>query len=287
MVKIGIRLRYIRGDVKAVAAIAEEADRLGYESLWLPDRLIMPVNLDERLDDVHASLGTPITLRDPAFDDFAYLAFLAARTRFLHLGTSVWQIGLRHPFSAARAIQTLDILSDGRAEIGVGAGWLSSEYEAVGVDFASRGRRADEIIAICQRLWSEDVVEHHGEFFSFGPVMFEPKPVQKPWPRMHAGGEGPPSIRRAARLDGWIGRSHTPETVAPFVERLHRLRAAEPARDRPFDVTIRVPVDEVGDLDRWESVGVTRLYLCPWEKGEDPIVGLRRFAARYELVPPA
>jgi probable F420-dependent oxidoreductase len=282
-VKIGIRLRHIRGDVRAVTAIAEEADALGYESLWLPDRLIMPVNLDERLDQVHAALDTRITIHDPAFDDFAYLSYLAARTEQLRLGTSVWQIGLRHPFVAARAIATLDVLSGGRAEIGLGAGWLSSEYEAAGVDFASRGRRVDETIAVCQRLWSQDVVEHHGEFFDFGPVILEPKPVQRPWPILLAGGESGAALRRAARLDGWIGRSHTPHSAGQMGERIARLRPAPVASDRPFEITIRVPVDEVGDFAQWEQAGVTRLYLCPWHKGEDPITGLRRFAGQYGL----
>lgn len=286
--KIGIRLRHIRGDVRAVTAIAEAADALGYESLWLPDRLIMPVNLDERLDEVHAALETRITLRDPAFDGFAYLSYLAARTEQLRLGTSVWQIGLRHPFVAARAIATLDVLSNGRAEIGIGAGWLSSEYEAAGVDFASRGRRVDETIGICQQLWSRDVVEHHGEFFDFGPVMLEPKPVQRPWPILLAGGESAAALRRAARLDGWIGRSHTPDSAARMVEQIVSMRAALGSNgpglgDRPFEITIRTPVDEVGDFAEWERAGVTRLYLCPWRKDEDPVAGLSRFADRYGL----
>lgn len=281
--KIGIRLRHVRGDVRAVTAIAEEADALGYESLWLPDRLIMPVNLDQRLDEVHAALDTRITVRDPAFDDFAYLSYLAARTKHLRLGTSVWQIGLRHPFVAARAVATLDVLSNGRAEIGIGAGWLSSEYEAAGVDFASRGRRVDETIAVCQRLWSQDVVEHQGEFFAFGPVILEPKPVQRPWPILLAGGESAAALRRAARLDGWIGRSHTPDSASRMVERIARLRQSVSGTDRPVEITIRTPVDEVGDFARWEKAGVTRLYLCPWRKGEDPIAGLKRFAARYDL----
>jgi alkanesulfonate monooxygenase SsuD/methylene tetrahydromethanopterin reductase-like flavin-dependent oxidoreductase (luciferase family) len=89
--------------------------------------------------------------------------------------------------------------------VGVGVGWLAGEFSAVGVDFASRGRRTDEALVVCRRLWSEPTVEHHGEFFSFGPVAFEPKPVQRPWPRLHIGGESPAALRRAVTFgDGWL-----------------------------------------------------------------------------------
>lgn len=284
--KIGLWLRHVRGDVDLVSRIAQVADGLGYESLWMPDRLIMPANLDERLDANHQALTTPISVTDPAFDYFAYLSYLAARTTRLRLGTAVWQLTLRSPFVAARAIQTLDILSGGRAEVGIGAGWLSSEFEAVGVAFARRGRRLDEAIDICQRLWSEDVVEHHGEFFDFDPVIFAPKPVQRPWPRMLAGGESDVSLRRAARLDGWIGRGHDPGSVKPFVDRLTELRETTPHVAREFEIMVRTPSDEVDSLAEWEQAGVTRLYLCPWGKDEDPIAGLYRFAAQHHITPP-
>ena len=77
---------------------------------------------------------------------------------------------------------TLDVVSRGRLDLGIGASWLRAEWEAVGLDFDTRGARVDEAIDVCRRLWSEDVVEHRGRFFEFDPVMFEPKPVQKPWP---------------------------------------------------------------------------------------------------------
>ena len=127
-----------------------------------------------------------------------YLSFLAGKTERIRFGTHVFNIGLRHPFVTARSVATLDIVSGGRAEFGVGASWLEAEWDAVGLDFKTRGRRVDEAITVCQRLWSDSVIEHHGENFDFGPVMFEPKPVQSPWPPMHIGGDGAAALRRAA-----------------------------------------------------------------------------------------
>src|SRR5207253_5783829 len=110
--------------------------------------------------------------------------------------------------------------SGGRGIAGVGGSWLESEWQAAQLDFASRGRRVDEALEVCRRLWSEEVVDHHGEFFDFRPVMFEPKPVQKPWPPIVVGGESAPALRRAARFgDGWVGLDHTPEPVAGPVAR--------------------------------------------------------------------
>ena len=112
------------------------------------------------------------------------------------------------------AVQTLDVLSEGRVEFGIGASWLEEEWIAVGLDFHTCGRRVDEALLVCKRLWTEAEVAHDGEFFSFGPVAFEPKPVQRPWPPIVVGGESDAALRRAALLgDGWIGMGHTLESA--------------------------------------------------------------------------
>ena len=154
--------------------VAEEADRLGYESVWLPEHLVFPVTMagSPHPGEEHP----PVPPSTPAFDAFAYLSFLAARTEHVRLATHVYNLGLRHPFIAARAIATLDIVSGGRAVAGIGASWLAEEWIATGLDFATRGRRVDESIEVCTRLWTDEVIEHHGEFFDFEPVAFELHP---------------------------------------------------------------------------------------------------------------
>ena len=116
------------------------------------------------------------------------LGAIGAVTERIRLGTNVYNIGLRHPFVTARGAATVDIVSDGRFVFGIGASWLAAEWQAVGLDFATRGARVDESIAICRRLWTEPVVEHAGDHFTFGPVVFEPKPVQAHLP-IHVGGD--------------------------------------------------------------------------------------------------
>ena len=267
------------------ARVAREADALGYESVWLPEHLVFPVEMTR--SPYPGAEHPPVPPQTPVFDCFAYLSFLAGQTTNVRLGTHVYNLALRHPFVAARAVQTLDVVSGGRAEIGIGAGWLESEWQAAGLEFGTRGKRLDEAIAVCQRLWTEPVVEHHGPFFNFAPVMFEPKPVQRPWPPLLIGGESEAALRRAARLaDGWIGMQHTLESAANAVQRLSALRREAGRGNVPLIVTIGADVTGPQDLARWEAVGVDRIIVAPWTRSPEAVDGLQRLAERVGLAPP-
>ena len=259
---------------------AIEADRLGFESAWLPEHLVFPVDIRGQL--VPGEEHPPVPPSTPVFDACAYLSWIAAQTTQIRLGTFVYLLGLRHPFVGARAFATLDVVSGGRAEVGIGAGWLLTEWDAAGLDPRSRGRRLDESIDVCKRLWTEDVVEHHGEFYDFGPVMFEPKPVQKPHPPVVIGGESDRALRRAARYcDGWIGMTHTPSTVAAQVKKLREYEAEEGRPDRPVAVTVMGKVDSKDDIERFADAGVSRLIVVPWARSREAIDGMKRFADEY------
>ncbi len=241
------------------------AERIGYESVWLPEHLVLPVEMTRspRPGEDHP----PIPATTPVFDAFTYLAFIAARTTTIRFGTHVYNLGLRHPFVAARGAATLDILSNGRFEFGVGASWLEPEWIAVGLDFATRGRRVDESIDVCRRLWTDPVVEQHGEFFDFEAVAFEPKPVQGGGPPVLIGGESTAALRRAAgRGDGWIGMGHTFETAAAQIERLRAFRADSDRAEIPMQVCLSGPVTSREDVHRWEEIGVTRMMVSPWRR---------------------
>ncbi len=257
----------------------EAAEDLGYESVWFPEHLVLPLAMSS--SPFPGEDHPPIPPTTPVYDVFAYLSFLAARTSRLRLGTHVYNLALRHPFVAARAVTTLDLLSGGRLELGVGAGWLRGEWEAAGLDFASRGARLDEALEICRRLWTEPEVEHHGAHFDFRPVAFEPKPAQGPHPPVIIGGESAPALRRAARWDGWIGLSHTPDTVRAPLETLHRLRhEAGRAGDR-FTVTVGAAPGSEADIEAFAAAGVDRLIVGPWSRTREVPEALTTFARRY------
>ena len=273
-VKLGVALSRLHPQHHLEATL--EAERLGYESVWMADHLAFPLSMSGS-PHVGAELP-PVPPETPVFDTFGWLCFLAGRTSRIRLGTNVYLLALRHPFAAARAVQTLDLVSGGRAEIGVGAGWLREEWRAAGLDPRSRGRRLDEALAVCQRLWSERAVEHHGHLYDFAPVAFEPKPLQKPWPPIHVGGDSERALARAARHDGWIGLVETPDAAARSVARLRALRREEGREHARFEVTLHAR--DVDALAPWEDVGVDRLVISPWQRSRDWQDGLRRVADR-------
>jgi len=261
-----------------------EADRLGFESVWLPEHLVLPRKMSRspRPGETHP----PVPPDVPVFDAFTYLGFLAGATERIRLATHVYNIGLRHPFVAARAVQTLDLVSGGRAIFGVGASWLEEEWVAAQLDFATRGRRVDECIEVCKRLWSEREVAHHGEFFSFDTVLFEPKPIQKPWPPILVGGESPAALRRAAAHgDGWVGITHTVESAAPQIATLRALLTERGRSMDGFEIVLGGPVESPDDAQRWSEIGVTRLIVSPWRRSAEAVAGLRDFAERFGLSP--
>ena len=258
--------------------LVDAAEALGFESVWIPEHLVLPMSMagSPRPGETHP----PVPPTIPVFDPWAYLAYVAGRTERLRLGTFVYNLGLRHPFASARAIQTVDVVSGGRVEIGVGAGWLRAEWEAVGLEFATRGARLDEALDICRRLWSEPVVEHHGRFYDFGPVAFEPKPVQQPHPPIHVGGVSEAALRRAVAVgDGWIGMLSTPEEVAGYAARLEKL-ADGMGRSAPVEVTAGGSASSVADLERWADAGLDRLLLADLGSSSGALATLEQRAAQ-------
>lgn len=262
-VGVALKVRY-----EAMRDVAVAAEELGYESVWIPEHLVLPADLDGSFHGV--------TLRPdiPTLDVLVFLATLAVATERIRLGTWVYNLALRHPIVAARAVQTLDVVSAGRVTLGVGAGWLEAEYAAVGVDFATRGRRLDESIDVLRLLWTEETPSVDGEFTAFGPVRFEPKPPQGTVPIL-VGGESDAALRRAAeRGDGWIGMDHT---VASAAAQVRKLRALS---DRPVEVTVGAAPQDRAELAAYAEAGVDRVIVAPFTGTADATDGLRAYAER-------
>jgi alkanesulfonate monooxygenase SsuD/methylene tetrahydromethanopterin reductase-like flavin-dependent oxidoreductase (luciferase family) len=181
-------------------------------------------------------------------------------------------------------IVTLDVLSGGRLSLGVGAGWLEEEFRALGVDFASRGARLRECVRVWRALWQEETPSFSGKFFSFGPVVFEPKPKQRPGPPILFGGETPAALRRAAALgDGWYGVRHTPESARVQVERLRALLDQEGRAEESFEITVSSGALTRHECDRFAAVGVHRVVALPWRQDAEAEAALDRLARELEL----
>jgi probable F420-dependent oxidoreductase len=265
-VKLGLGLFWGGQEPEDLAAIAARADELGYESVWIWEHVVYPKEFKSKYP--YTPDGSPPFADHRTLDPFVTLGHLAAVTKRIRLGTNIYVLPLRNPFLTARAVLTLDILSHGRVMLGAAVGWLAEEFELLGADFATRGKRTDECARVLKALWTEEEPEFHGQFYDFGPVHFDPKPVQKPHPPILFGGESMPAMRRAARLgDGWVssGAFETPETAAAKVETLRRLRREAGREGEPFELMMNggtwVDLDK---LRQFEEAGVDRLLVAPW-----------------------
>lgn len=263
--------------------VAVAADELGFESVWIADHVVIPHEMrGGRTPGEHHTVPPDL----PIFDAPAQLCAIASRTSRIRLGAHVYLLAMRHPFVSARAWTTVDVVSGGRALVGVGAGWLETEWEVLGLDFATRGARLDEALEVCRRLWTDEVIDHHGRFYDFAPVGFEPKPVQRPHPPVLVGGETRAAMRRALRWQGWIAMSHTVESAAPLIDQLRRLEEAEGQdRDTPVEVSLMGPCTDERELERWERLGVDRLIVSPWSRTSEAVDALERFAERFGVDP--
>jgi len=262
---------------KSWEGVAVLGDQLGFESAWLPEHMVIPVQAAG--SPHHGQDHPPIPATVPIYDVFTYLAFLAGKTENIKFGTHVYNIGLRHPFTVARAATTLDIVSKGRFLFGIGASWLKEEWDVVGLDFATRGKRVDESLAICIKLWTDEIIEHHGAHFDFDQVAFEPKPFTKPHPPIIVGGDGPAALRRAATIgQGWIPMNHSLEQLPASVAKINEIRAAAGITEKCEITMGGGPVTSLDDVKRCRDFGIDRMLISPWKSSREALDGIKEFA---------
>jgi probable F420-dependent oxidoreductase len=224
-VPVGVRVPY-RGPritPERIVEVARAADEAGFDAGWIGDHLIWPRVDPSQLSPSEASGPYPYAIEGTQLEALSLLSFIAARTRTIELATGILVATYRSPVLLAKQVATLDFLSGGRVLLGVAAGWMRQEFDALGVPFSERGRRLDETIRVLRCCWSQDQPEFHGRFWDFGPVHFEPQP-SRPIP-IWVGGHGAAAWRRAAMLgDGWIQSSSGPQDLEPVKEALRRWR---------------------------------------------------------------
>ena len=200
--------------------VAVRADELGFDSLWAFQRLLHPV--DDDWGSAYHSVQDPL----------ASLAFTAAVTSRIRLGVAVLMAPYYAPIVLAKALTTIDVLSCGRLDVGIGLGWSAQEFEAVGVGMERRGARAEDFVACLKAVWGPDPVEHHGEFYDVPRSRVEPKPVQSPHPPLLMGGGADAALRRIGRIaDGWISSSRTDLTTIGTSVDVVKAAAVEAGRD--------------------------------------------------------
>jgi probable F420-dependent oxidoreductase len=211
---------------EAIRRVAQRAEHLGYDSIWVSDHIVIP---DSAVDRFGSVFYEPLTV----------LSFVAACTSTIRLGTTVLIVPYRNPVVTAKVLSTLDVLSGGRVTVGLGVGWTEDEFKALGVPFQERGALSDEYIAVFKTLWTQDKPAFRGQYVHFDKIAFEPKPLQKPHIPIWIGGNSKRAIRRAVALgDGWHPTRPLPTEVKAGMAYLREV-CAQRGRD-PYSLMIAV-----------------------------------------------
>jgi probable F420-dependent oxidoreductase len=281
-----------------IVDVAQAAERLGYDSLWSFQRTLYP-----------AKDPIPVPYRS-VHDPIAISAYVAGVTDRIRIGIAIVNLPFYAPIVLAKMLTSIDVLSDGRLDAGLGLGWNPDEFAAAGVPIERRGARAEEFVRCLRSIWTEDPVEFHGEFYDVPASHVDPRPVQQPHPPILFGGGAEPALRRAGRLgDGWISASRFEADKVPGAIAAIRAAATEAGRDADaLRIVIRASVkvrdhDEdtqfTGTIDKirrdfadYESKGVTELFVdlnfddAIGTPDADPVLSMRRAHEALEAFAP-
>ncbi|HSO73328.1 MAG TPA: LLM class F420-dependent oxidoreductase [Blastocatellia bacterium] len=285
--KVGISLPQLGPQASAenLIRVARRAEELGYDSAWVLERLLWPISPKEPYPaSPDGSLPDAYQL---VFDPLETLTFVAAHTSKIRLGTSVLVLPYHTPIQLARRIATLDVLSGGRVDVGVGAGWSRDEFEAAGTPFERRGARSEEFLRAMIEIWTKDPFSFNGEFYHIPESMVGPKPLQKPNPPIYVAGFGAHAFERAAKYGNGWNPAGVPswEWLEGMIKQLHETSRRTGAGAmavvlRSFTIVFpqagkRAPMmgtlDEVKeDIKRLRDIGVTELVHSPPSIGFGP-----------------
>jgi probable F420-dependent oxidoreductase len=250
---------------EVLRALGREAEDRGFESIWVAEHVVL-------FDDYESLYPYAADGRFPGGGDtgllepLTALTYLAAVTDRIRLGTGICLVPQRNPVYTAKQVVDLDCLSGGRVDFGVGVGWLREEFEALAMPFARRGARTDEYLQVMRSLWTDEVSSFEGEHYTLPACRMYPKPVQRPHPPIHVGGESAAAMRRAARHgDGWYTFNRLPHELDEPLERLDAMLAAEGRARGDLQLTVSPYFHSVdaAAVEGYRARGVDRLVvLC-------------------------
>jgi len=266
--------------VEGATRFALAAEATGFESLWTVEHVVVPAGYEseypyDRSGKMPGSEDAPIP------DPLIWLAFVAAATTTIRLGTGIVILPQRNPVVFAKEVATLDVMSGGRVELGVGVGWLAEEFDAIGVPFRERGARTDDHIEAMRALWTQDRASYSGRFTAFTDCIQRPQPANGSVP-IHIGGHSDAAAKRAGRLgDGFFPNKGSHDELARLID-LMRATAADAGRDASaIEITTGSAgifgEDPIGEVHRLEDLGVSRCVIPSVLHMKHPETSLARF----------
>jgi len=244
-----------------IREFAQRAEGIGLDSIWMGEHVAL---FDKNTYGYPSSKDGKIPVPEGGgmLDVTATFGFLAAATKHVRLGTGVALVPQRNPIYTAKEFCTLDWLTDGRIDFGIGVGWNKEEVEACGYRWEDRGARCDEFLEVMQRLWTEPVVDFAGKWVRFETCRLDPKPIQKPHVPIIVGGYADAALRRAVRFGaGWYGFNRDPAGTKEMLARLDAAFAkAGRKRGDDFEIIITPPMSmSVDAMQEYAELGVDRL----------------------------
>jgi probable F420-dependent oxidoreductase len=251
-------------DPENLIATGVAAEEAGFYGMTVSDHVIYPRLLESGYP-IPDSMWAPT---DPWPEPWVTIGAVAGATTTLRFATAIYISPLRPVLEVAKLISTAAVLSDYRAALGVGVGWMKEEYDLMGQDFATRGKRLDEQLEILRLVWKGGYQEYHGTYHDIPAVSMVPAP-KKPIP-VYVGGDAPVSLRRAARQDGWIGMHYTFDRARELLRQLdeHRRRTGSDARKDYEVMFMQTNVPDAEAVKRLEELGATSIFVAPWEADE-------------------
>jgi probable F420-dependent oxidoreductase len=255
--RIGFSLPHVGAgsSTAAIDRVCEVAETYGADTVWAVDHIAFPYGFQATYPYGTHQFGDP---QDPTewWDCLSVLAYAAARTERVRLGTGVTVLPYRHPVATAKAIATVDALSSGRVLFGVGVGWLRDEFEALElIDFDSRGEVTNEQLRIIKAVWSQKRTAFQGRFYSIPELSVTPRPVQQPGPPVLVGGNSAAALRRAVQYgDGWHGLMLLPDEMAERRATLRKLAQVQ-GRTAPLPVSLLIGTRIVEDSSVYGTLG--------------------------------
>ena len=251
--------------------LARAAEDRGFESLWVPEHTHIPTS---RRSPFAGGAELPREYKH-TLDPFVALSAAAAVTRRLRVGTGICLVVERDPITTAKEVASLDLLSNGRFEFGIGGGWNAEEMENHGTEFKSRFRLLRERVLAMKEIWTKDEPRFRGEFVEFDAIWSYPKPVQKPHPPILLGGESHHTLQRVVDFcDGWFPRGRNADAILPGMAEL-KTRAAKAGRDmKTISVTVFGAKPERATLDTYAQAGITRVIFRLPSEGRDTVLPL-------------
>lgn len=266
-------------NVEAMVGLAKLAEGLGFESVWTFEHAIVPNEYQSKYPySPDGKMG--VTPETNFVDPLIALAAVATQTETLRLGTGVNILSQANPLYVAKQAASLDFVSNGRFELGVGIGWLREEFQAAGTPFERRGARFDDYVQAMRKLWSGKTVEHKSEFLDWTGFKSHPSPVQDPLPVVIGGTKGRAFERTARYGNGWFAPTPSADALAPMLEELDRA-CADAGRDRAeIEVTSMWAPNpsDLSDVERFADLGVSRLVVPMFALGRgNPVENLQAF----------